>query len=95
MVPKNIKKACGLAKKPGECIYYEGDSPCCVIGQLHFIEKEKIVLTEGTTVFDNYKTVKCFQKYDIDKLNKLQEFWDKSHAHTNEELLEEAEKIWE
>ena len=31
MVPENIKKACELARVPGNCVYRDKKGPCCVI----------------------------------------------------------------
>jgi hypothetical protein len=93
MLPENIKKACLLAKHPGRAMYYVDDKPSCFIAQLNELEGLKNPLMEGAS-FSTHQIVKL-EKYGIDRLQDLQDFWDRSEETTNEELLEFAEKIWQ
>lgn len=93
MLPENIKKACQLAKHPGQAMYYVDGEPSCFIAQLKELEGSKEVLKEGRS-FDAHNIVEL-NKYGVDRLQDLQDTWDSSEEITNEELLEFAEKIWQ
>lgn len=106
MLTENLRKACELAKNPGRCRYVLNNEPCCVIGQLGYLEG---ISLEELSKYDRdhndpdsvNQVVRKFGenypelvKYDVNKLDQLQSFWDDGHATTNEELLLEAEAIW-
>jgi hypothetical protein len=92
MVPENIKKACELAKNPGEAMYYVDGKPSCFIAQLVEIEGLKFTLMEGKAF--NGHNIPKLNKYDVERLQDLQDFWDNSEDRTNEELLNYAEELF-
>jgi len=97
-VPENIKKACELAKGPGQCKYSVGPDPYCVIGQLYTLEGFNVseLKNENTTI-DYLRSENIdllFSKYGKDRLATLQCYWDSNSYATNEQLLEKAEEIW-
>ena len=97
-VPENIKKACELAKGPGQCKYSVGPDPYCVIGQLYTLEGFDVseFKCQNTTI-DHVKAENIdllFSKYTKDRLTTLQFYWDSNNDATNEQLLEKAEEIW-
>lgn len=93
MLPENIKKACLLANHPGRAMYYVDDKPSCFIGQLCELEGSKIGIIEGCNI--GMLDVPKLNKYPIENLIDIQDFWDSKEERTNEELLEFAEKIWQ
>jgi hypothetical protein len=92
MVPENIKKACELAKDPGEGMYYNDGKPSCFIAQLVEVEGLNIHLGEGQT-FDQHD-IPELNKYGVETLQQLQDYWDGSKERTNKELLEYAEEFF-
>lgn len=83
MVPELIVKAILSAEKPGSCLYVEDNKPCCVIGQLHYLQGGSIEEMEKWDSGVKNSVIQIAESYGVDfafniqALNLLQNEWDK------------------
>ena len=83
MVPEQIVKAIMLAEEPGCCDYVKNNKPCCIIGQLHYLqggsieEMEKWDAEVRNTVVNIAECYNIDFGFNIEVLDSLQKEWDK------------------